>query len=69
MSNFIELIQADVGESVSPVTINRYHISTVSKSFYTKRTIIRMHNGSAYEVEEPYEEVKDLLKGIYDVCK
>lgn len=51
------------------VLINRYHISSVSRNLYTKKTIIRMHNGTGFEVDETYETVKEVLGGKFDACK
>lgn len=69
--NFVELTVSDNRKDDKEVTVllNLYHISSVSKNLYTKKTIIRMHNGTGFEVDETYETVKEVLGGKFNACK
>ena len=69
MSNFVELTQNSKHGAEDFVLLNRYHVSTITKSHYTGKTLVRMNNGFYFEVEESYEDVKEVMTGDFDGCK
>lgn len=69
MSNFFELTQTNRDKLQEYVLFNRYHVSTISKSNYSGKTIIRMNNGATFEVEESYDDVKDVIRGDMNACR
>lgn len=69
--NFVELTLSDSRKDDKEVTIilNLYHISSVSRNMYNNRTLVRMHNGTSFEVDESFNTIKEILGGKFNGCR